>query len=482
MPEAAVVGSGPNGLAAAVTLASAGLRVTVLEAASEPGGGARSSSDLTVPGLLHDVCSASHPLGIASPFLDSLDLASHGLTWAHAPIELAHPLEGTRGAVLHRSVERTADGLGSSARRWRNLFGPLVGHLDEALEEVLRPLVHLPRHPSALVHFGAFALLPATRLARLLPTEEARALFVGSAAHLMAPLGNPTSASVGLLLTAAAQRGGWPVAVGGSGRITSALVGVLESMGGVVETGVIVRSTRDLPRHDVLMLDVAPAAALRILGERIPPRVAGAYRRWRHGPAAHKLDLAVEGGIPWRFEGARRAGVVHLGGTLEEIARAEAEVHAGRMPRRPFVLVAQQYLADPARSRGELKPVWAYAHVPHAYSGDATEPVLAAIERFAPGTRERVVGLHSAGPRQLEESNANYVGGDIAAGANTPLQLLFGPRRGLHPYRTGVPGAYLCSAATPPGAGVHGMCGHLAALEALRDDARRSGTALRRHR
>ncbi|MCB1270387.1 MAG: NAD(P)/FAD-dependent oxidoreductase [Microthrixaceae bacterium] len=466
---ATVVGSGPNGLAAAVTLALAGVEVLVLEANPDAGGGARSRSDLTVDGVLHDTCSASHPLGVASPFLSSLDLGAHGLAWSHAAVELAHPLDGGGGAALHRSVERTAGGLGAAAGRWRALFGPIVEHLDDTLQDVLGPLVRVPRHPVGTAFFGGLALLPATSLARMLADPTAASLFGGSAAHLMAPLARPTSAAVGLLLTAAAQQSGWPVAVGGSGRITSALISVLEELGGRVETGVRVRSIEDLPGGGIVMLDTTPAAAVGLLGEHLPTRVARAYGRWRHGPGAHKVDLAVESGIPWTYEPARRAGVVHLGGSVGEIVANEALVWRGRMPDRPFVLVGQQYLADPDRSVGDIHPVWAYAHVPHGYTGDATREVLEQIERFAPGVRDRIVAVHSTSTAGLAASNPNYVGGDIAAGANSPIQLLTGPGRLLHPYDTGVPGVYLCSASTPPGAGVHGMCGHLAALEALGD-------------
>jgi phytoene dehydrogenase-like protein len=473
--RAIVVGSGPNGLSAAITLARAGLDVTVLEANDEPGGGARSRDDLTVPGLLHDTCSASHPLAVVSPFLKSLVLEEHGLRWAHAEVELAHPLDDGEVAVLHRSLERTVAGLGAGDPGWRRVFGALEGNLDSLMADVLAPLAHLPRYPFVLGQFGVRAILPATVLARALATPEARALWAGSAAHMMYPLGRPLSSAVGLLLIATAHREGWPVAIGGSGAITAALVGLLESLGGRVETGVRVGALDELAPGGIVMLDTAPAAALSILGDRLPSPVRRAYRRWRHGPAAHKVDLAVEGGIPWTAEACRRAGVVHVGGTTEEIVAAEAEVWRGQMPQRPFVLVAQQYLADPGRSVGEVHPVWSYAHVPHGYTGDATEALLTQIERFAPGTRERIVARHVSGPGDLTRRNANYVGGDIATGANTPLQLLARPRMGLRPYFSGVPGVYLCSAATPPGAGVHGMCGHLAARAALADAELLSG-------
>jgi phytoene dehydrogenase-like protein len=463
---AVVVGSGPNGLAAAVTLARAGLDVTVLEAADRIGGGTR-SSELTLPGLLHDDCSAFHPMGVASPFFTSLDLAAHGLRWLWPPIQLAHPLAGGRAAVLLRSVDETAARLGADGPAWRRLFAPLAGGFDALATEILRPVAHVPRHPLRLAGFGLRAVLPATALARRWRTDEARALFAGVAAHLVHPLHSPLSASVGLALTAAGHAHGWPVAEGGSQAISAALAGVLRDLGGTIETGRPVTSLADLPRTRVVMLDVSPRAAAGILGDRLPARVARAYRRYRYGPGAFKLDLAVEDGIPWANEEVGRAGTVHLGGTLEEIVRAEREVHAGRLPERPFVLVGQQDTADPGRAAGRLRPVWTYAHVPAGYDGDATDVIIDHIERYAPGVRDRIRATFTRSPADLAGYNRNYVGGDIATGANDPVQVLLRPRASLAPYATGVPGVYLCSAATPPGAGVHGMCGHYAARAAL---------------
>jgi len=467
MVDAVVVGSGPNGLAAAVTLAQAGLSVTVLEAAGEPGGGTR-SSELTLPGVLHDHCSAVHPLGVGSPYLSSLPLARYGLRWRWPAVDLAHPLDDGRAGVLVRSLADTAAGLGADGASWRSLFGPLARDLDGLATDVLRPLVHVPRHPVALARFGSRAVLPATTVARRFRGEEARALFAGCAAHQLGPLTRPLSAAVGLTLVAAGHAWGWPVAEGGSRAISDALVGLLRDLGGTVECGVRVRSLADLPPARAVLLDVAPAAAVMLAGDAMPARVARAYRRWRHGPGAFKVDLAVEGGIPWRAAACRRAGTVHVGGTLAEVVRAESDVSRGRMPARPFVLVAQQHLADPGRSAGDVHPVWAYAHVPHGWPGDATEAVLGQLERFAPGVRERVVAVASRSTGQLERDNPNYVGGDIGGGANDGLQLGLRPRLAADPYWTGIPGVYLCSASTPPGAGVHGMCGHHAARAALR--------------
>jgi phytoene dehydrogenase-like protein len=470
MTDAVVVGSGPNGLAAAVTLAQAGLRVTVLEAADRIGGGTR-TSELTLPGLRHDDCSAFHPMAAASPFLRTLDLERYGLRWRWAPVDLAHPLDGGRAALLTRSLDETVERLGPDGPAWRRLFAPLVRGFDPLAEEVFQPVLHAPRHPLRLAGFGLRALQPATLVARRWRTEEARALFAGVAAHLMHPLGGPLSASIGLVLTAAAHAYGWPVAEGGSQAIATALAGLLDDLGGRIETGTPVESFAQLRGADIVMLDVAPAAAAAILGDRLPRRVARAYRRYRRGPGAVKLDLAVEGGVPWTNVDCHRAGTLHLGGDLEEIARTERTVAAGRLPERPFVLVGQQYVADPGRSVGDTHPVWAYAHVPASHPGDgsdAAEAIIAQIERFAPGVRERIRARSVRSTADLAAYNHNYTGGDIATGANDMVQLVLRPRLALDPYRTGVDGVYLCSAATPPGAGVHGMCGFHAARSAMR--------------
>lgn len=467
MLDAVVVGAGPNGLAAAVAIARAGFEVTVLEAADTIGGGTR-TEELTVPGVLHDVCSAVHPFAVASPFLSTLPLAEHGLEWCWPEIDLAHPLEDRRAGVMVQSLEDTAIGLGVDGRAWTRAFRPLATGFTSLAADLMRPLQHVPRHPVRLARFGLGALQPATVFARRWQTDEARALFAGVAAHAIQPLTRPTTAAIGLMLTASGHHVGWPVARGGSHAITNALASLLRAHGGTVETGVRIGSLRELPRARVALFDVAPGAMATIAGDAMPDRVRQAYTRFRRGPGAFKVDLAVEGGLPWRSEPARRAGTVHVGGTLEEVVSAEADVHAGRMPDRPFVLVSQQSLADPSRAVGAIHPVWAYAHVPHGYTGDATEAVLSQVERFAPGARDRIVGLHVRTPGQIEADNANYVGGDIATGANDPWQVVVRPRLAPDPYWTGVPGVFLCSAATPPGGGVHGMCGANAARSALR--------------
>jgi len=466
MSEAIVVGAGPNGLACAATLAERGVGVTVLEAAAAIGGGAR-SSELTLPGLIHDDCSAVHPFAVEAPALTSLGLERHGLEWAWPEVDLAHPLDDGGGAAMYHSIDQTAAGLGSAGPAWKRVFAPSSKAFDALCEDILRPVMHLPRHPLHLAGFGLRAAAPATALARALGTPQARALFGGVAAHAFSPLSRPMSSSVGVGLICACHRFGWPVARGGSQAISDALAAVVLENGGRIETGRPVRSLGELPPVDAVVLDLMPGAVAEIAGERLPARVARAYRRYRHGPGAFKVDLAVEGGVPWVDAAARRAGTVHVIGSFEELVAAEREVCRGRMPARPFVLVGQQYLADPARSRGDVHPVWAYAHVPHGYDGDATEALLDQIERFAPGLRERIVGRHVRSTTELASHNPNHVGGDIVGGANTPLRMVFRPRFALNPYGTGIPGVYICSAATPPGAGAHGMGGYNAALAAL---------------
>jgi phytoene dehydrogenase-like protein len=467
MSTAVVVGSGPNGLACAATLASRGVSVTVIEAAETIGGGTR-SSELTVPGLLHDECSATHPMVVGSPAVAALGLERHGLEWCWPEVDLAHPLDGGGGGAMLRSVEATAAGLGAAGARWRRVFGPPAKGYDALSEDFYRPLLHLPRHPLRLARFGLPAAMPATVLARSLGSPEAAALFGGIAAHAYAPLNLPFSTAIGMALTTSGHAYGWPVAKGGSIAISNAWAGVIREQGGTIETGRRVRSLDELPDADAVVLDLAPRGVLGLAGDRLPARVARAYRRFKHGPGAFKLDLAIEGGVPWAQEEARRAGTVHVIGSFEELVAAEREVSRGRMPERPLVLVGQQYLADPGRSKGDLHPVWTYAHVPSGYEGDATEAILAQLERFAPGTRERIVATAIRGPAEFEAMNANFVGGDILTGANTPVQTLLRPRLTAAPYFTGIPGVFICSAATPPGPGAHGICGFNAAEAALR--------------
>jgi phytoene dehydrogenase-like protein len=465
--RAVVVGSGPNGLAAALTLASEGMDVEVLEAADAVGGGTR-SNELTLPGLLHDECSGFHPLAIDTPFSRHFDLSAHGLRWLWPEVQYSHPLDGGRGASAWRSVEQTAAGLGPDGRRWEQIFGGLASRFDDITEDFLRPMLHVPAHPVKLARFGALSLLPASLLGRSWSTPEGQALFAGVAAHALRPFSSPVSSAIGVALGTAAHTYGWPVAEGGSRAIAAAVVSMLESLGGKVRTGVRVNSLDEIGAADVVMLDVAPAAAVSIVGDRMPGRVSRALGRYRHGPGVFKVEFAVSGEVPWTHEPTRRAGTVHVGGTMAEIALAEREVHQGRMPQRPYVLVGQQYVADPSRATADAVPLYTYAHVPAGWTGDATAAIEQQIERFAPGFRDRILSRHVRSTQEMEKHNANYVGGDVVTGANDALQLVFRPRVTLDPYSLGVPGVHLCSAATPPGAGAHGMCGWNAAHSALR--------------
>ncbi|MGP0080321.1 phytoene desaturase family protein [Mycobacterium sp.] len=473
MSTALVVGGGPNGLAAAISLAAEGVQVTVLEAADEVGGGAR-SSEAIIPGLLHDHCSAMHPMAVGSQFLRHFDLQRYGLTWRWPEIDCVHPLDGGSAGVLYRSVERTAAGLGRDGPRWRGAFAYPAARFDALSEDIMGPLLRFPHHPLMLARFGAPGVLPASTLARWFPTEVGRALFGGVAAHAFRPLHYPMTSAIGVGIIAAGHRQGWAVAEGGSQSITNAMVALLDDLGAKIETGVRVTTASQLPPADITMFDLAPTSVAEILGDRLPRRVSLAFSRFRHGPGAFKVDFAVAGGVPWTNPDARRAGTVHLAGTYAELAAAERDVHAGHMPERPFVLVGQQYLADPQRSVGDTHPVWSYAHVPNGYAGDATAAIIAQIERFAPGFSERIVGHAIRSPTQMYAYNHNYIGGDIMTGAKDIRQLTFGPRITLSPYSIGVRGMYICSAATPPGPGAHGMCGANAARLALARLARRA--------
>lgn len=440
--------------------------MTVLEANDSIGGGT-SSSEMIIPGLVHDHCSAFHPIAAASPYLSTLDLAAGGLTWLYPDVDCAHPLDDGTAGVFYRSLERTVEGLGTDGRRWRQIFEPLLARFPDVLADATQPVLRLARHPLPFARFGTAALLPATVLARAWKSEQAQALWGGVAAHAFYPLDRPFTSAVGMMLLLSGHAEGWPVAKGGSQAIANALAADIRAHGGVIETGQRVTSLASLPPHDVLMLDITPAAAAELLGEQLSPRIASKYRTYKYGPGAFKVDFAVEGGIPWTAQAARNAGTVHLGGPLREVVANEAAVHRCTMPERPFVLIGQQYLADPGRSVGNIHPVWSYAHVPNGYTGDATEAIISQIERFAPGFRERIVGTAVRSTTEMARQNVNYVGGDIIGGAASPGQLLFRPRFARDPYFTGVPGAYLCSASTPPGAGAHGMCGANAAARAL---------------
>ncbi len=465
--DAVIIGSGPNGLAAAVRLAESGCSVLVLEAAAEIGGGTR-SAELTLPGFVHDVCAAIHALGVSAPALSLDRLGKHGLSWKYPAVPLAHPLDGGRAGVLHRSVDDTAAALGDDGRVWKRLMQPLVDDWQLMLPQLLGPLLSVPRHPIAMARFGMLALRPATWLAHRFHTEEAAALFGGCAAHAMLPLSRPLTSGFGLTLAAAAHAGGWPVAAGGSQAVADALAARLRELGGEVRTGVMVRSLADLPPHRAALFDTNPAQLASIAGDALPTRYRQRLRGFRHGPGVFKLDYALDGAVPWDNDLCREAGTVHVIGKFAELRSAEADVAAGRMPERPFVLAVQQSVFDPTRAPAGKHTLWAYAHVPHAFTGDATEAIERQIERFAPGFRDVVLARHVSGPSDLEAYNPNYVGGDIAGGAHNGLQLAFRPILTPRPYVTPNPSLFLCSASTPPGAGVHGMCGWHAAGRALK--------------
>lgn len=467
MTEAVVVGSGPNGLAAAVTLAAGGVDVTVLEASDSIGGGTR-SGEATLPGLVHDECSGFHPLACDTPLSRQFDLEAHGLRWALPGVQYSHPLDGGRGAAVWQSVDRTAEQLGVDGASYWRMFHPLDRRFGAIADEFLQPMVHVPRHPIALARFGAYAAMPASLLVRRWRTPEAQALFAGVAAHAFRPLHTLMSSAIGVALGTAAHRFGWPVAVGGSQAISAALASLLESYGGRIRTGTPVHDYRELGNVDIIMLDTSPRDAAAILAGAIPARVARAYRRFRHGPGAFQVSFAVQDGIPWLHEPSRYAGTVHVGGSYAEIADAEHRIWQNSMPKQPFVLVGQQSVADPGRAHEGVHPVDVYAHVPAGWRGEATGAIVDQIERFAPGFSRRIRAQRVRSVYDIEHRNPNYVDGDIITGANTARQLVFRPRIAADPYATGVRGVYICSAATPPGAGAHGMSGWHAARSALK--------------
>jgi len=465
--DAVVVGSGPNGLAAAITLASRGLSVLVREAQPTLGGGLRSAA-LTEPGFVHDLGAAVQALLPLSPFVSSLPLAEHGLRLAYPAIPWSQPLDGGRAALGHRDVGQTAAGLGVDGPAYQQLMGPLVRDVQRILPAVLGP-ARPPRHPVAMARFALAGLRSASGLAEARFREEpARALLGGLAAHSVLPLGTPPTAAVGLVLALTAHAGGWPVAVGGSQSVAQAMASYLRALGGQVQTGAPVTDLDELPPARAVLLDVAPRQLLALAGNRFPPSYRRALRRFRHGPGAFKLDYALDRPVPWADPDTRRAGTIHLGGTLAEMRTAEDEVLAGRHPDRPYVLVVQPSIVDPTRAPAGKSTLWAYTHVPNGSTVDMTAAVEAQLERFAPGFRDVVRMRVVSGPAELERQNANLVGGDITGGTSDLRQLFTRPAVRVDPYSTPDRRLYLCSSSTPPGAGVHGMCGYFAARSALR--------------
>jgi phytoene dehydrogenase-like protein len=466
--DAVVVGAGPNGLAAAVELAGAGRSVLVLEAADTPGGSARSEA-LTLPGFIHDAGSAVYPLGAGSPFLSRLPLEEHGLRWLHPEVALAHPLDGGRAVAMYRDLDRTAGELGEDGPAYRRLVEPFVRRWDAFAAHVLHTPLRLPRAPLLMARFGLRALRSADGLARsFFRSNEARALLAGNAAHSGLPLDRSPSSAPGLVLMAAAHAVGWPVAAGGSGSISSALVSLLRARGGVLETGRRVGSLDELPPRRATLLDLTPRQVRSVASSRLPRRLRRRLGSWRYGPGAFKVDWALDGAVPWAAGICREAGTVHVGGGLEEMVEAERAPWEGRVASRPFVLVAQPSLVDPERAPPGRHTAWAYCHVPNGWSGDATEAVEAQIERFAPGFRDRILARSVRGPGELQRWNANLVGGDVNGGAFTLGQTVARPTLSPVPWRLRR-GLYLCSASTAPGGGVHGMCGYHAARTALGD-------------
>jgi phytoene dehydrogenase-like protein len=467
--DAVVVGSGPNGLAAAIRLAQEHLSVLVLEAQESLGGGAR-SAELTLPGFVHDVCSAVHPLGIGSPFFRQLPLKKYGLHWIHSPVPLAHPLEHGPAALLHRSLTETASALGCDSEPYTRLMEPLVSSADTLVDEFLQPVLHLPRHPIQLARFGWHGLSPAAMLAqRWFSTQPARALFAGLAAHSFLPLEQRASAAFGLVLGMLGHAVGWPLPRGGSQQIANALAAHLRFLGGEIATHSPVETLDALPLARANLLDVTPRQLLRLAGRKMPDSYRQRLERFRYGPGVFKVDYALAAPIPWSAAECSRAGTVHVGGTLDEICASERQVAEGKPPENPFVLLAQPSLFDPTRAPQGQHTAWAYCHVPNGSTFDMTARIEKQIERFAPGFRDCILARHTMNCAVMEHKNANLVGGDINGGAADLWQLLARPVLSPNPYRTPMPGIYLCSSSTPPGGGVHGMCGFHAAEAVLRD-------------
>ncbi len=471
MDRASVIGSGPNGLSAAIVVAQAGIPVDVYEAEQQPGGAAR-TLPLTLPGYLHDVGSAVHPMAVGSPFFRRLPLEKHGLQWIHSPADVAHPLDGGNVVLLYRDFEATARNIGEDRQRWRDLFQPFAENWNAFAEETLGPIIHVPRHPLLLARFGIKALQTARYFAQShFNNARTRAVFAGLAAHSFLSLDAPVSAAIGFMFAVTIHAVGWPIPQGGAQSITNALTAYLKEIGGTIHTSRRITSLAELP--DVLTLcDLAPHHLERIAADRLTPAYRGELARYHLGPGAFKIDYALSQPIPWQAADCGLAATVHLGGTLEEIAQSEFEMSQGRIADRPFVLLAQPSLFDPTRAPAGKHTAWAYCHVPNGSKIDMTQRLEDQIERFAPGFRDCIVARHISTPADLEAADANLIGGDIMGGAMSPRQMLFRPTK--HQYATSNPKVYLCSASTPPGGGVHGMCGYHAATMAIRNLTRKN--------
>ncbi|HEX8428283.1 NAD(P)/FAD-dependent oxidoreductase [Hymenobacter sp.] len=465
--DAVVVGSGPNGLAAAIALQQSGLSVLLVEGKDTLGGGLR-TAELTLPGFKHDICSAIHPMAAESPYFKTLPLAAHGLQFIAPPVAAAHPFDTGRAAALFTSLTETAEKLTVDEPAYRRLLEPLVRDWPQLAPAILGPL-RIPRHPLVMARFGLDAVQSASALVKRFRTPEARGLWAGMAAHAIQPLSNPTTAAFGLVLMAVGHRGGWPLTQGGSQSMADALVSYFRSLGGQIETNFYVKSLEQLPSARAVLLDVTPRQLLQIAGHTFSPLYRWQLERYRYGMGVFKIDWALDGPIPFTAPECREAGTVHLGGTFEEIAAAEQQTSDGRHPDRPFILLAQQSLFDSTRAPAGKHTAWAYCHVPNGSRVDRTEAIENQVERFAPGFCERILARHTFDTAQMEEHNSNYIGGDINGGILDVTQLFTRPALRASPYRTSTKGIYLCSSSTPPGGGVHGMCGYHAARQALRD-------------
>lgn len=466
--DAIVVGSGPNGLAAAITLQQAGVQVLLLEAKPTIGGGMR-TAELTFPGFRHDVCSAVHPMAAASPFLRSLPLLNFGLTYIHPEVLAAHPFDDGTAAALYPSLDETAAALGADVAAYRHLFSPLVENWPNIDSHVLGPMLKIPRHPLALAQFGLKALQSGKQVASHFRTHEAKGLWAGIVAHSMIPLDALTSSAIAFVLTIAGHRGGWPIPKGGSQSIADAMGAYFQSIGGTIKTNREVKTLGDLPDAKAVLFDTSPKQLLEICGDALSVLYRWQLKRHRYGMGVFKVDWALSEPVPFRAEVARKAGIVHLGGTFNEIAQGERQVWEGGHPEKPFVLFAQQSIFDASRAPAGQHTGWAYCHVPNGSARDMTDAITSQVERFAPGFRDTIRVTHNIEAAHMEGYNANYIGGDINGGVVNLAQLFNRPALRFSPYRTSAKGIYICSASTPPGGGVHGMCGYYAAKQALKD-------------
>ena len=465
--DAVVIGSGPNGLTAAITLAHAGLSVLVIEGKDIPGGGSR-TAELTLPGFRHDICGAIHPIGVVSPVFRKIGLEKYGLEWVNARVPMAHPLDDGTAALLEHGLEQTGETLGVDAEAWKEMMSPFLKFGSAFFEEILKP-IRIPSHPLMMARFGLLGLRSCKSLVESkFRGDHARALFTGCAAHSILPLDAAATASFGLVLAMAGHAIDWPCARGGSSSIIDALINCLKSLGGEIRTGQMVRHLEEIPESKVVLFDIPPRHLSSIAGTALPDRYRRRLERFRIGSGVFKVDYALDGPIPWRAEGCHRAATVHVAGRFEEILKSEHEMSHGKVPEKPFVLVAQQSLIDSTRAPEGKHTGWAYCHVPAGSTVDMTDAIESQIERFAPGFRDLILARHTMAPADIERHNPNMIGGDIGGGSNDLMQFIFRPFPRLDPYSTPNKRLYLCSSSAPPGGGVHGMCGYLAAVSALR--------------